>query len=753
MINKPKFKDHFHVEIVPPHNVFLLTENKYWVLTDPIHQHLVPFLQGEHTLSEILSQLDGRILAPQVYYVLQQLESRGYITEASQAIPREIGAFWESLGISSAVAMQRLQETPVYVSAIGKTNPTPLIEALKQNHVQVQEQADEAEMLVFVVDDYLESELESINQKALDSGQSWMLVRLTGYQSWLGPIFTPGQTACWACLANRLRINRQLESYILRKSNRQAPLEVARTALPTTLQSAAQMASLEITKWVGQGKKSELQGQMRTINHVIGEMQNHVVVRRPQCPVCGEPEKYNQFQPPQLQSRAKTTIGEEKNRAVLPEETFERYKHHLSPLVGIVTWLVDITGEINGFWYAYSAGHSFALAIDNLDWLIRILRSNTGGKGVTPIQAKVSAMCEAIERYSGVYRGDEPVVRGSYRSLAPEAVHLYECLHFSPQQYANRDAWNAQLKGGRFHVVPNPFDEELEIDWSPFWSLTKNSKRYIPTAFAYYGHPEATQHFFCAGSSNGIAAGNTLEEAILRGFLELVERDSVALWWYNRVQRPLVDTDSFNLPYIQALKAYYQTLHREFWVLDITSDLGIPAFAAVSRRIDRQPEDITVGFAAHLSPESALMGAIVELNQFLPAVMRDSPQGGTWYNFPHPEGVEWWKTATLENQPYLVPDKSVPTKKASDYPRLNSSDLLTDVQTCVAIAEKAGMEVLVQDQTRPDIGLNVCRVIVPGLRHFWRHLGPGRLYDVPVQLGWLERPLSEEALNPIPIFF
>jgi ribosomal protein S12 methylthiotransferase accessory factor YcaO len=62
------------------------------------------------------------------------------------------------------------------------------------------------------------------------------------------------------------------------------------------------------------------------------------------------------------------------------------------------------------------------------------------------------------------------------------------------------------------------------------------------------------------------------------------------------------------------------------------------------------------------------------------------------------------------------------------------------------------MEMLVLDQTRPDIGLPVVKVIVPGLRHFWRRLGPGRLYDVPVKLGWLEKPLAEEKLNPIAVF-
>jgi ribosomal protein S12 methylthiotransferase accessory factor len=62
------------------------------------------------------------------------------------------------------------------------------------------------------------------------------------------------------------------------------------------------------------------------------------------------------------------------------------------------------------------------------------------------------------------------------------------------------------------------------------------------------------------------------------------------------------------------------------------------------------------------------------------------------------------------------------------------------------------MEMLVLDQTRSEIGLPVAKVIVPGLRHFWARFAPGRLYDVQVRLGWVAQPLTEDELNPIPMF-
>ena len=61
------------------------------------------------------------------------------------------------------------------------------------------------------------------------------------------------------------------------------------------------------------------------------------------------------------------------------------------------------------------------------------------------------------------------------------------------------------------------------------------------------------------------------------------------------------------------------------------------------------------------------------------------------------------------------------------------------------------MEFLVLDQTRPDIGMPVVRVIVPGLRHFRERFAPGRLFDVPVEMGWRGNPLAEAELNPAPV--
>ena len=135
----------------------------------------------------------------------------------------------------------------------------------------------------------------------------------------------------------------------------------------------------------------------------------------------------------------------------------------------------------------------------------------------------------------------------------------------------------------------------------------------------------------------------------------------------------------------------------------------------------------------------------------LPGVSTSTPDG-TGYGYDDPEAVEWWRTATLAGNPHLAPAVGTPPRTVLDHPAAGGEDLLGDVRYCQSILESKGFDVLVLEQTRPDVGMPVVKVVAPGLRHFWARFAPGRLYDVPVELGWVERPLAEEELNPVAIF-
>jgi ribosomal protein S12 methylthiotransferase accessory factor len=514
------------------------------------------------------------------------------------------------------------------------------------------------------------------------------------------------------------------------------------------------MATSELVKALVTGKSDLLDGKLVTFNTLNFQTETHIVTQRPQCPACGDTDfTRREPKPIQITSVQKQFRADGGHRAVSPDVTYARYKKHISPISGVVSSLKDLTEKNgDGLTYSYSAGHNFAMMVNDISFLLQNLRGRSGGKGATDIQAKVSAICEAIERYSGVYRGDVFERTASLDSLGDSALHPNDLMLFSESQYANRLEWN-RTHAASYHKIPEIFDPHKQLSWTPVWSLSEQKMSYVPSGYCYYGHPELKATFFCTCDANGNAAGNTLNEAILQGFMELVERDSVALWWYSRVQRPRIDLDSFHDDYFNQLREFYRSQGRDVWVIDLTTDLGIPSVAAVSRRIDHPVEDIVLGFGAHFDARIAIMRALTEVNQFMPSVSKRDEQGNTLYWFHDRDAIKWWKTATIDNNPYVSPDPNLPPKTRNDFADSSSNDLSDDVERCVTIAKQHGMNTYVLDQTQPDIGLCVVKVIVPGLRHFWMRFGPGRLYTKPVELGWLQKPLNEAELNPIGIFF
>jgi ribosomal protein S12 methylthiotransferase accessory factor len=125
---------------------------------------------------------------------------------------------------------------------------------------------------------------------------------------------------------------------------------------------------------------------------------------------------------------------------------------------------------------------------------------------------------------------------------------------------------------------------------------------------------------------------------------------------------------------------------------------------------------------------------------------------GTGYALADPEPLSWWRSATLANQPYLAPDPQCPARTPATWPYVPRADLLQDVTAITRLLRDRGMELLVLDQTRPDLEVPVVKVLVPGMRHFWARFAPGRLYDVPVAMGRVAAPTPYEELNPVPLF-
>ena len=748
-MERPRLKAHFGAEIVDGDRVFLVADDQHYLLKGRGAVAVLPHLDGRKTVGEIVQALHGELSIPQTLTALRRYEAAGHLAEGRPGLDERALAFWDAQGIDPYAVIEA-GARGVRLTALGGADPAPVTEALRSSGIRV---GEDGALQVVLVADYLDPELESVNRERLADGRPWLLARPVGVTAWLGPLLLPGQSGCWSCMAQRIFENRQVERYLSGKRGDRVPRGTTIAAHPGGHQALAGLLATEAARFLATGESKALAGRMVTLDLAGLATTGHTLVRRPQCPSCGDPGLTAHRSPKVVLTPGAarhTTDGG--YRTLPPQLTYERLKHHVSPQLGAITKLGAHDDIGNGITYAFTAGHNFAMVNDNMDLLRRNMRGQSGGKGRSEIQAKVSALCEAIERYSAVWRGGEPVRRASYADLDPSvALHMDQLLLFSPAQFAGRDAWNADPEH-RIHLVPERFRTDLPLDWSTAWSLTHATERLVPTGYAYYGHPDLARHFYCVGDSNGGASGNTLEEAVLQGFCEVVERDAVALWWYNRLRRPAFDLDSLEDPYIDSLRRFYAGMDRDLWVLDLTSDLGIPTFAALSHR-RHEVEDIMVGFGAHPDPAIAAMRALTEVNQFLPFVERRDADGNTEYRTDDVETLKWCRTARLADEPWLLPDPALPPTTIASHQNFAGHDLAGHIEECVARADRAGIEVIVLDQTQPDLDLHVVKVIAPGMRHFWRRLGPGRLYDVPVQLGLLAEPTREEEVNPWNVFF
>lgn len=458
--HRPRFRPHFQVEIAGPDSILLLAEDEHILLQGRLYRVLAPLLAGDLTEEELIARVAGELSPAEVLFGLGRLHQKGYLCEADPVAPPREDAYWNAVGVEYRQARQRLEERSVRLQALEGVSAEPVREALRAEGIPIRDSG--ATLSLVLVDDYLRAPLAGLNQEALRTGQPWVLCKPVGRVSWLGPRFMPGQTACWECLAQRLRANRPIESFLQRQRPGVPPLRPSRAALEGTLLATAHLLAAQVARHLVTGEDSLAQ-TLVTMDTQSLRTERHPVTRRPQCPACGEPElvSRNQARPIMLAAQRKDAHRDGGHRRDAPELLLQRHAHHVSPLTGVVSLLerLDPPGSPAP---VFDSGPNLSLPNPTLGVLRHAFRSRSGGKGSTEAQARASGLAEALERHSGVFQGDEARRFATFDELGTDAVPPQTWLHYSEAQYRERESLNVS-RVWPSRRVPHPFQPDQRI--------------------------------------------------------------------------------------------------------------------------------------------------------------------------------------------------------------------------------------------------------------------------------------------------
>jgi bacteriocin biosynthesis cyclodehydratase domain-containing protein len=579
-----------------------------------------------------------------------------------------------------------------------------------------------APVALIVADSYLSESVAREAKRLRDEGTPFILMGTCGDEIWLGPWFDGSAGPCYECLRQGLLHQRPVHAFIARQTGL-VPDARDVTTDRASLALGMGWAALQLRAALGHSGTHELRQALDVLCMARGRATRHTVIRRPWCRVCGQeaPEAARPLATkPSLRSHVTRLGADTSARTVLVEDTLQRFRHHVSPICGVVTSLEVRSGPLAPELTTYGAEVPRTPRVDSPDRADFQLRSY--GKGRTPQAAEASALCEALERASAVFHDGVRCVSATRAELGGDVIGPEQV-----QLFSERQRLGSEIVGGGGQRVPRRRNDDSPMRWTPVWSLVHDRQRYVPTSFCYIDPPWPESERACLFESNGHASGNCLEEAIVHGFLELVERDAAAIWWYNRVRRPAVDVHALGDPWLLGTWQRCADLGWTVDLLDLTHDLGVPVVAAVGR----SGAGYHFGFGCDFELRRATERALTELAQ---TIAVSSPQWG-------PRG-----TIDLD---HFKPDPGAKVLPSSPRLRRASLDLGDAIEACVAIAATAGLDLLVLDQTRSDIGLSAVKIVVPGLRTLRPRLAPGRLYEVPVSLGLSDRVLGEADLTPM----
>jgi thioglycine synthase len=327
------------------------------------------------------------------------------------------------------------------------------------------------------------------------------------------------------------------------------------------------------------------------------------------------------------------------------------------------------------------------------------------GKGLTPLASRLSAMCEAVERHAGERQGRRGP-RASYREL---------------RRRTRGRATRVLEPTSLILDARSAYHEELALEWWPARDLHTGAETLVPAEAVLCPYAPGAALF--GASSNGLASGNCVPEALLHALLEVLERDAVAFGETLFRGRLL---DPFSLDGAAAeLVARFCAAGIQVYVRVFSSDVDLPVFHVLIDDVERRdPMLINGGFGCHLDPQVALVRALTEAALSRATVIAGGREDLDEHEIKRQVGYEAFKASHAR----WFETAREPRIALGELPDRSTDSVRGDLDVVLAALASSGLpRAYAAELTVPEVGFPVVRAIVPGAE--LHHIQPTRLGD------------------------
>ena len=316
-----------------------------------------------------------------------------------------------------------------------------------------------------------------------------------------------------------------------------------------------------------------------------------------------------------------------------------------------------------------------------------------GGKGISKDHAKASALMEGFERYSAEKQESDETIIADLNEISKKGRYIEPRSLNLPKKYEKEDI------------------SKIPIEWSISHDLISDNDYYVPTNAIYHPYiPKENAQSLFKSNTNGLASGNNLEESILHGILEVIERDAWSIFELTHKNYSQINLDTIENDIINDALLKFENEGIKIKLMDFTADIDIPTIAAsADDTVLKDPGLLTLGMGSHLNPEVAVLRALTEVAQSRATQIHGSREDTVRADFAREAGYERMKRI---NKYYFKQEEN--QINLSDIEDKSTSFITQDIDVVKEelIAHDIS-KILYTDLTRPEIDVSVVRVVIP----------------------------------------